>query len=413
MDDVSLMDAQSKIRTKLLGILLIALPAAGTLCIDMYLPAYNSMAHTFHVSAGVINLSIAIYLIGFALGQLIYGPLADRFGRKKPLIAGLILFAIASLICVFAPNFDIFLVGRLLQAIGVSSSMVLCATIITDLYAEAKRTRMLALTLAVKIISPTLAPLLGGLIIAKFHWQVIFLVLALIGSLMLIAVFYLIPKTTAVQNKNALQLSLQYMNLKRVLKNRLFIGYSIGLGLVYAVIYAWITLSPGLLITHFHVSPQHFGLYYMFPALGATIGALTIAKFSNKCCLIKHSFMALSITTLFVLLFALLHNHIATPLILVLLVAGIFFGCGMCRPLLTSGALGQFADIRGFSSSIIGFIQTIFGAAMGLITGIIYHVDMPTTILLLLIPAVLALLAYAYAVLKVKHIKLLLPRYAS
>ena len=403
---------KSKYNTKLLGILLVILPLTSTLCIDMYLPAYNSMAHTFHVSEGAINLTIAIYLVGFALGQLIYGPLADRFGRRKPLIGGLIVFCVASLICTFAPNFSIFLLGRLLQAVGVSSCITLCRTIITDIYSSTMRTRMLASIIAAKIFSPALAPLIGGLIVTKLHWQMIFVVLAIFGSLMLAAAWYLIPETCANPNKHALKPSQQYLNLKRILKHRFFIGYTLGLGFLSAAVFAWVTLSPDILMNHFHVTPQHFGLFFLIPAIGGSAGALLTAKLSKKLCIVRHSLLGLSMMLFFAIAFAALQDVINVPLILVLFMTGIFFSMGIARPLMSSGALAQFSDIGGFSSSIIGFVQTLFATIMTIITSVFFHASISTTILLLLIPITLALLAYMYAVLKPKHLRFMIPRFA-
>ncbi len=406
------METKPNLSTKLLGILLVILPLTGTLCIDMYLPAYHSMANTFHVSESAINLTIAIYLVGFGLGQLIYGPLADRFGRRKPLIGGLILFCFASLICTFAPNFTVFLLGRLLQAMGVSGCIILCCTIITDIYSSTMRTRMLASIAAAKISSPALAPLLGGLIVAKSHWQMIFVVLALFGSLMLVAAWYLIPETCTNPNKHALKPSQQYLNLKRILKHRFFIGYTLGLGFLSAAIFAWVSLSPDILMNHFHVSPQHFGLFFLIPAIGGSAGALLTAKFSKKFCIVKHTLFGLSLMLVFAIAFATLQDVITVPLILVLFITGIFFSIGIARPLMSSGALAQFSDIGGFSSSIIGFVQTFFATTMTIITSILFHASIATTILLLLIPITLAVVAYLYAVLKPKHLRFMIPRFA-
>ncbi len=406
------METKPNINTKLLGILLVVLPLTGTLCIDMYLPAYHVMATTFHVSESAISLTIAIYLAGYGLSQLIYGPLSDRFGRRKPLIGGLILFCFASLICTFAPNFTVFLLGRLLQAMGVSGCIILCKTIITDIYSSTMRTRMLASIVAAKIFSPALAPLLGGVIVAKSHWQMIFVVLALFGTLMLTAAWYLIPETCTNPDKHALKPSQQYLNLKRILKHRFFIGYTLGLGCLSAAIFAWVSLSPDILMNHFHITPQHFGLFFLIPAIGGCAGALLTAKLSKKLCIVKHSLLGLSLMLFFAIAFAALQGIINVPLILVLFMTGIFFSVGIARPLMSSGALAQFSDIRGFSSSIIGFVQTLFATTMTIITSIFFHASISATILLLLIPITLAMLAYLYAVLKPKHLRFFMPRVA-
>ncbi len=248
---------------KFLQILLVILPLIGTLSIDMYLPAYHGMATTFKVPANTISHSIAIFLVGFAVGQLIYGPLADRFGARKPLLGGLILFCISSLICILVPNYTIFLIGRLLQAVGASSCIILASTIVTDIYSASKRTSMLALILASKIISPMIAPLIGGYIVVNFHWQIIFVVLASVGFFMLLASWIVIPRITYHKAKVSLAPKQQILNLKLLLGNKFFLGNTLSLALVYAAIYAWITSSPNLLIANFHVAPQHFGLYYL------------------------------------------------------------------------------------------------------------------------------------------------------
>lgn len=389
----------NNIKNFFVSALLIVLPISSSLCIDMYLPAYSSIARTFNVSEGAVNLSMSLYLFGLAIGQLIYGPLSDRFGRKIVLIIGLSFFAIASLLCMMSPTLHIFLAARLLQALGACSSIVLCRTIVTDSYHPEKRTAILALISATNIFSPALAPLLGGVIIHYANWRFIFFAITLFSLFMLIGILLLLKETLLVPDRAALHPSRLLFNLMRLLKNRLYMGYIFCLASLYATVFVWVTFSPSILIDHFHVKPDDFGLYFLLPSAGSTLGAIFTAKFSGYFSVQKLvRFGLFVILTASLLLNYIIFRHLVTsPFMIVFAIMMIFFGTGMTSPQLISIALSQFVDIGGFASGILGFVQTTSGSSMGAITSSFYNNSLYTLPILMLMAVGLAILFFLFA----------------
>lgn len=354
-------------------LILIILPICSSLCIDMYLPAYDCIASSFHIKPGAVDLSMSIYLAGLASGQLIYGPIADRYGRKKALLPGLILFCIASFICAFSFNFPMFLIARFLQAVGACSCMVICRTIVADSFSSSRRTQVLALISSANIFSPAFAPLYGGFMVTYFNWHLIFLFIGLFSIAMIILTQWLIQETLVTPNLQALKPQTILNNLKRSWDNHLFRHYVFILSLLYATVFVWVTLSPSLLMTYFNVKPANFGFYFLMPALGSCAGALITAKFSPYFKNSNYIRLGLVLIVCAALGLMMTKDFIEIPFYFVLFIMIIFFGNGFTSPQLVSQAIGQFLDMGGFASSIIGFVQTLFGASIGLLASYFYH----------------------------------------
>jgi DHA1 family bicyclomycin/chloramphenicol resistance-like MFS transporter len=385
-----------KFKSLILVILLVLLPINSSLCIDMYLPAYSDMAKSFMVSEGIINLSMSLYLIGLAFGQLIYGPLADRFGRKKTLISGMIIFILASLICYSTQSIQIFLLARFIQALGACSCIVLCRTIVVDIFHPEKRTKILALISATNIFSPALAPLLGGWFSQWLNWRMIFLSIAIFGLIMLIGLVFTLYETLITPNIEALNIEHIYLNLKRLVSNRIFVSYVLCLALMYAMIFVWVTYSPEVLVTKFGIPEQKFGLFFLIPSIGSTLGALLTATLVGKfkeTRYITSGLMLILIATLIPIILNLCHENIS-PIMIVLPIMLVFLGCGAIFPQFLSSALAPFADITGFTAGIIGFIQTGSGSLIGLLTSGIYGLGYHGMIVLMFILALLIMLIF-------------------
>ncbi|MGB6977123.1 MAG: multidrug effflux MFS transporter [Gammaproteobacteria bacterium] len=390
----------SPLRKALLTFLLIFLPINSSLCIDMYLPAYPEIAQSFAVKEGDINLSMSLYLIGLALGQLIYGPLADRFGRKRVLMVGLLIFVISSFACTLTRNLDIFLLARLFQALGACSCIVISRAIVTDIYPPKQRGTILAFISAANIFSPALAPLFGGYLVQWFSWLAIFEVIALVGVFMLVATLFLLPETLKNPDYQALQFKHMANNLYRLFSYPMFVGYSLGIALLFALAFIWVTYSPNILLNEFQIPPDQFGLFFLVPATGSTIGALLTAFCGAR--VGEKRFIGLGYTLVLlgvaILLSLMLRNYIDTPFKVIMPIMLIFLGINMAQPLQVASALAPFTDIAGFTAGIIGFIQISAGACVALLTSSWYQAGNDTMAFLMLSAAVLAFLGFGYAV---------------
>jgi len=252
-----------------LRILLIlgALSAFGPLAIDMYLPAFPLLAESFGTSVDHVQLSLAAYFIGLAIGQLVYGPLADRYGRRGPLLVGVTLFTLASLASAFAPSMDWLIGVRFVQALGGCAGMVVARAVVRDLCDPMTSAKVFSQLMLVMGLAPILAPVAGGALLASFGWPSIFILLTLFSAMCLVAVTLWLPETyPAGLPRQPMSGALgQYL---RLFRDRFFIGHVLTGALCMAGMFAYITGSPFVFIELYGVKPEHFGWLFGVNAAG-------------------------------------------------------------------------------------------------------------------------------------------------
>ena len=248
--------------------ILSALMGFASISTDFYLPAMPAMADALHADAGSVAFTISGYLIGFSLGQLFWGPLSDRHGRRFPVAAGLILFVIGSAGCALSGNVWTIIAWRIVQALGASASVVLARAMVRDLYAGHQAARMLSTLIALMAIAPLIGPILGAQIEAVAGWRAIFWVLVGVG-LATFAALFTMPETLPVKCRQPKSLASgafsRYYNL---LKNRNILGYTGAGAFFYAGMYAYIAGTPFAFISYYHVPTQFYGLLFGAGILG-------------------------------------------------------------------------------------------------------------------------------------------------
>jgi MFS transporter, DHA1 family, multidrug resistance protein len=253
-------------RQGLLALILGALAALGPLSIDMYLPSLPSIERDLRTTASMTQLTLAAYFAGLGVGQLAYGPLTDRFGRKRPLYFGLTLYVLASAGCALAPNAEALIALRFLQALGGAAGPVVMRAVVRDLYRGAEAARMLSMLILVMGAAPILAPLLGGFTLTIAGWRTIFVVLTVLGAACLALMAAALPETSATRTPIALR-SLA-SGMRGLLGHRSFVAYTLTGAFSQAGMFAYISGSPFVLIELFHVSPQRYGWFFGANALG-------------------------------------------------------------------------------------------------------------------------------------------------
>lgn len=240
--------------------------------IDMYLPSLPTIATSFGVAPAAAQFTLASFFIGLALGQAIHGPLADRFGRKPPLYAGLILYVIMSVGCAFATDIATLTILRFLQATGGCAGVVIARAVVRDRFDAQTSARVYSLLMLVIGLAPILAPLLGGWILLVSGWRAIFMVLALFGLSCLWIVWRYLPETRPADTvKGGVGFTLRTYGT--LLQDRGFMGYALSGGLAQAGLFAYITGSPHVFIQLYGVSPQAFGWLFGFNALGLIVSS--------------------------------------------------------------------------------------------------------------------------------------------
>ncbi len=242
------------------------LTAFGPLSIDMYLPALPKIAEDFGVELSSVQLSLASFLIGIAVGQIFYGPITDKWGRKKPLYIGLALYAIASFLCATSSQVDGLIAFRFIQALGSCAGMVISRAVVRDLYNPQDSAKVFSLLMLIMGVAPILAPVLGSFLVTDLGWRAIFWVLTSIASLTILAVYFFLKETHTPDAD--FRISRTFHTYLEILKDKEFTGNSLSLSFVYAGMFAYITGSPFVFIEYFHLSPSMFSIIFGTNAFG-------------------------------------------------------------------------------------------------------------------------------------------------
>ena len=339
------------------------LSAFGPLSIDMYLPAFPAIARDFGVPVSGVQYTLASYNIGIALGQLIYGPLADQLGRKPNLMVGLALYVLASIGCMLTSSVESMVALRFLQAIGGCTGMVITRAIVRDKYHGNQSAKVFSTLMLIMGVAPILAPTVGSLVLEASRWEYIFAVLALIGLLTLVYVTFFLPETLAPEKRNPAALRNSFRTYGLLLRDRQFVGYSLTAGFIQAGMFAYITGSAFVFTQLFHLTGPQYSLLFGMNAVGI-IGASQL----NHKLLLHYSFRQILRKVTFVYLAAattlLLFTFtgwfgiygLAIPLFLTLGTVG------LALPNATAGALEKHAAHAGSASALVGTLQFSCGA---------------------------------------------------
>ena len=245
-------------------LILSGLMAFTSLSTDIYLPAMPTMAEDLH---GNVELTITGFLIGFTIAQLIWGPISDHMGRRKPLFIGMVLFIIGSAGCALSTSITQIVFWRVFQALGACTGPMLARAMIRDLFARTRAAQMLSTLVLVMAIAPIAGPLIGGQIIRLSTWHSIFWLLVVIGALMFISLNWL-PETLPEDKRVKASLAGAFRNYRSLLTNGRFMRYTLSLTFYYVGAYAFITGSPFVYISYYHVDPQHYGWLFALNIIG-------------------------------------------------------------------------------------------------------------------------------------------------
>jgi len=249
-------------------LLLGALVAFGPLSIDLYLPALPAMAAGLAASAEAVQLTITVFLAGFSVGMLFYGPISDRYGRRTVLLSGIAIFALASLACVLALAVEQLIVARFLQALGGGAASVLARAVVRDVYTPTEAIRKLSLMAMVTAIAPLLAPILGSVLLDHFGWRGTFGALLVWGLLSLLVVWFQLPETLPAECRGQLSLASAFAAYGRLLCDPAAVGLLLAGGMSFAAMFAYITGGPFYFIELHGYSPLAFSLLFAANALG-------------------------------------------------------------------------------------------------------------------------------------------------
>jgi DHA1 family bicyclomycin/chloramphenicol resistance-like MFS transporter len=344
------------------------LSAFGPMAIDFYLPSFPTLARVFGTDVDHVQMSLASYFAGTALGQLIYGPLADRFGRRKPLLAGLVLFTLASLACALAQSLEWLIVARFVQALGGCAGMVISRAVVRDLCDPLASAKVFSKLMLVMGVAPILAPLGGGVLLQLFGWQSIFLGLVLFSALCLVAVLLWLPETRSAQFP-AQPLSGALGRYSLLLRDRLLIGYGLTGGVAMAGMFAYISGSPFVFIDLYGVPAEHYGWLFGANAAGFILTAQLngwLLRHHGPGYWLKRTVWIYCAATLALLAVAMARPAQLWPLLIPLFITTASLSCVL--PNATACAMAGQGAHAGSASALIGSLQfTVAAGASGLV----------------------------------------------
>ncbi len=342
-------------------LLLVAMTACGTLGMHIIIPALPATARALHMSVGSAQLTITLYLVGLAVGQLLYGPVSDRFGRRPVLLFGLALFTAAGVLTACAANAGLLIGGRILQSIGGCAGLVLGRAAVRDGATAERAAGQLALLTLVMSMVPAIAPAIGGYLTAFVHWRASYVLLAAIGGLTLAATALLLPETNRTRISGASVGSI-FVGYVRLLRSRVFCGYAIGGACSTTAFYGFMSASPFIFENDLHRPTQEVGLYYLVLMGGVGLGSFganrMAGRLSNRTAMRIANLLAIAGAALFALADVTGWLTVAT---IVGPVALFMVGAGMASPFALAGAVSVNPHAIGAASGMYGFVQMSYG----------------------------------------------------
>ncbi len=352
------MPSAASAATVRVGILLTAVVGVGALSIDMLLPSLPALAGAFGSDAGTAQLTVTLFLIGMAAAQLLFGPLSDRFGRRRVLISGLALYTLAGAACAVAPDMGTLLAARVVQAVGAGSGPVVARAIVRDLYERERAARMLAAMGTAQALTPILAPVLGGWVHVAAGWRAVFVVLAGFGTLFLLGAVAIVRETNVHAGPRAPRRSDEPSRLARLLTDRAFVGYVAVMALMFSGQFAFIAGSSFALIAVLGVSPEIYGLCFGSVAVGLMTGNFLSIRLTSRLG-IDRMILAGTIfgATAGVVLAVLPWLGIATVPTVIVPMFGYALGLGLVFPNAMAGAIAPYPLMAGTASAVVGFVQ--------------------------------------------------------
>lgn len=360
-------------------VLLGALTTISPFSIDMYLPAFEQIARDFGTTPARVALSLSSYFIGLAFGQLLYGPLLDRFGRKRPLYFGLSAYVLASIGCMQSTSVEMLMSFRLLQAMGGCVALVAARAMVRDFFPVEESVRIFSYLVLMIGLSPLLAPTVGGFVTAHLGWQWIFIILSLIAIIILLVCAFFLPEGREPDPSISLGFKPVIRTFIDVIREPQFRVYTLSGAFAFAALFVYVAGSPLIFLEIFHVNPQHYGMIFALLSVGF-IGAsqlnIPVSRHYRSARIFRFALTGQVLTAVIFLVGSWLHWFGLTGTIVMFFLT--LFFVGMMNPNSMALALAPFERNLGTASALIGSIQIGIAALVTSLVGLVNaHESLP------------------------------------
>ena len=360
-------------KSKYLQLILIlgSLTALGPFSIDMYLPGFSGIAKDLNTTVAKVSMTLSSYFIGISAGQLLYGPLLDRFGRKKPLFIGLLVYILASLGCVYVNDIDTFIGLRFIQAVGSCAATVASVSMVRDLFPVRDTPKVFSLLMLVVGLSPMLAPTLGGYVTEYYGWHTVFFILMCMGIVILIAAQLGLPDSFTPDRTISLKPKPIISNFISILKEPQFYTYALTGAVAFSGLFTYVAASPIVFMDVFDVDAKTYGWIFAFMSLSfigsSQLNSVLLKRFSSE----QMIYSALIIQSIISILFLVLAVYDLLGLYETIFMLFLFLGClGISNPNTAGLTLAPFSKNAGSASALMGALQLGLGALVSFAVGV-------------------------------------------
>ncbi|GAA3121503.1 multidrug effflux MFS transporter [Streptomyces rameus] len=358
----------------LVTVVLGGLTATPPLAMDMYLPSLPEVTRTLHAPAATVQLTLTSCLAGMALGQLVVGPMSDRWGRRRPLLAGLAVYLLATALCAFAPDIGTLVAFRLVQGLAGAAGIVIARAVVRDLYDGMAMARFFSTLMLISGVAPIVAPLIGGQILRVTDWRGVFVVLTVVGALLAAVVWRRLPETLAPADRHGGGVGQALRAMRGLLTDLPFTGYTLAGGFAFAALFAYISASPFVIQEIYGASPQTFSLLFGVNSVGLMIAGQVNGKvLVGRVSLDKVLATGLAVIVLASAALLLMTSGALGEVGLVPVAAALFVlmsAMGITLPNAQSLALLRTRHAAGSASALLGTSSFLVGAVASPLVGI-------------------------------------------
>lgn len=358
-------------KSKAVFVLITALVALGQISTSTYIPSLPALVSALNTDMASVNLTMSLFLLGFAVGQLVYGPLSDRYGRRPVLLVGVLLYTGSSLVCALAPTITALIVGRLLQGMTACAGPVLGRAVVRDVFGVAGASRAMATIGVALAVSPAVAPIIGGALEEVFGWRSAFWFLVGVGVTVGTATWALLRETAPAPAADALKLSIQMRAWQTLVTSPIYWGYTLAVALVFAALMAFTAGAPFVFIDVLGLSPPVFGALAVFNVAGFLTGSLLARHFAHTVALDRLLLIGLVVSAGGGVAMA-AFGLVGWLSVYAIIPPTMVFTCGMGLVLANgiAGAMIPFPAIAGAASAVLGFVQMTLSALAAAVVGL-------------------------------------------
>lgn len=386
-------------------LLLAALGALPPFSIDLALPALTQIGISLQAGPDLVLLTLSVFMVGFALAQLVFGPVSDRFGRRPTLLAGLGLFSAGSVACAVAPNIELLLLSRLVEGCGAGAGMVMVFAIVRDLFEGVEARTKLSYVTVVLNVAPTIAPTIGAALLLVGDWRLGYWLLALGGVVLMLSIGFGIQESLPEKDPQALRFSRLFDNYRRIVTHRVAGAYVLVNALAFGGMFAWISGSAFVLMHVHRLSAQQYAVAFGGAALAVLVGSFISGRLSQSHIRMRVP-MLVGLSGLFcaaalLLTISLLGALSLAPLYGLVLLASLSFG--LVAPNAAHGVMQPMPHMAGVAGAALGFVQMAIGAiAAALVAWLNDGHSAWSMVVTMLLCASLALLIYLWRIVPVE-----------